>query len=92
MIEMPATVVADSKSDVCRKRFQSSQKFQERLLLKSHMFLQSSVQLCYVAGVVFAVMNLHRLGIDAGFKSVCRIGQWWKFVSHGFFRLSSRET
>jgi hypothetical protein len=34
--------------------------------------------------MVLVVVNFHRFCIDAGFESVGRIGQRWKFVSHKF--------
>ena len=89
---MSSAVVANGAAGRLWDRSEVRDKFIHRFLGQFRLVFQSLVEIRHVGRVVFAVVNLHRLGINAGFEGVGGIGQWWKFVSHDFFRLSSRET
>ena len=72
---MPAAVIAHRGLDAFRQEKNPAGQFLEGLLLQGGLGLQGGVQAIHVSLVVFAVVDVHRQGINVGQQGVLGIGQ-----------------
>lgn len=87
MIDVPAGVVADGGADAFGDLVEVGEEFLGRMLLEIGIVSDGLVEVVDVASVVFAVMDLHGLGIDVRFEGIEAITQRREFVGAGGSRL-----
>ena len=85
MVGVAAAVVANGAADVRRDRIQVADELLDGFLFEVGLAGDGFVQVCHVGGVVFVVVNFHRLRVDERFKGVFRIRKRRKFVCHSSF-------
>ena len=83
VIGMTATVVSHGTSFVIRNGRQIGNQILDRLSAEIGP-IDRCVHFGDIAGVVLAVMNFHRLGINVGLKRILGEREFGKFVSHDF--------
>ncbi len=79
---MTAAVVAHRRADVFRHLAELREQVLHAPIGQLGVLFQRGVQLCHVAGVVFAVMDTHSLLIDMRLKRFEVVWELGEFVCH----------
>ena len=74
VVDMTATVVTHGATDVLRHGIEVANQIFGTLGLEVGMLFESSVEILHIRTMMHVVMQLHRRGIDGGFKSGIVIG------------------
>ncbi len=80
MVDVAAGVVADGGADPFGDLVEIGEEFLGGMLVEIGVVSDGLVEVVDVAGVMFAVMDLHRLGIDVRFEGIEGITQRREFV------------
>src|SRR5207302_10182314 len=75
VIQMPAAVVPYRGLDLLGQVGQTAEEVNHFLFLKCRVLLKRGVQVIHIRGMVLAVVDLHRLGIDVRLQGTVRISQ-----------------
>ena len=103
VVRVTPGIVTDGGADLGRHRFQVAEKFLEGFFLEVWVRGDGFVEIVDVGGVMFVVMQGHRLGIDIRFERIGCIGKrgqgerpsfalfWQALLGCGGFCRSERE-
>src|SRR5439155_16396677 len=72
---MPAAVVPYRGLDLLGQVGQTAEEVNHFLFLKGRVLLKRGVQVIHIRGMVLAMVDLHRLGIDVRLQGTVRISQ-----------------
>ncbi len=83
MVDVATGIVADGGADPFGDLVEVGEEFLGRILVEIGVVGDGLVQVVDVGGMMFAVMDLHGLGIDVGFQGIEAIAQGRQFVGAG---------
>ena len=79
---MPTAVVAYGPTDIFRQGIKVSHQFLNALAGQFIMPFKRGIQLGNISGMVFVMVNFHRLRVDMGLERIIRVRKIWYCISH----------
>src|SRR5262249_39143184 len=91
VVHVPAGVVAYGGANVFWHAIEVADQIFGGFAAQVPMFLGGSIQVGHIRGVMLAVMDLHRLGIDMGFEGSKVVGKLFLCKGHSRSPFNSRN-